>query len=125
MIMTILLTRYASTLTMRYDARDSGSFELEDHFLNQLDELWLEMSEAERRSCDEVARVTKQRHRMQHNFVSTEFHYRHLSRPTLPPVHGFACATTGLDSAARLVMDSPANSASNSSFHFEPQLAYG
>jgi len=135
MIMTTLLIRYASTLNMRYDARDAGNFELEEQLLDQLDALWLEMSEAEREACDEVARFTKQRHRMKNNFVSTHLQYRHFSGNEV--LHGNGSAvwvSVGFVNAGVANADAPESrvavgalmsSTSNSLDYFEPHLAYG
>lgn len=135
MIMTTLLIRYASTLTMRYGARDARNFDLEEQLLDQLDALWLEMSEAERDACDEVARYTKQRHRMKNNFVSTHLQYRHFSGPKL--LHGngvvvwvaVGVANAGVANAdafeSRVAVGALMGSTSNSSDCFEPHLAYG
>ncbi|WQI22833.1 hypothetical protein U2S91_09445 [Stenotrophomonas maltophilia] len=132
--MTTLLIRYASTLNMRYDARDAGNFELEEQLLDQLDVLWLEMSEAERDACDEVARFTKQRHRMKNNFVSTHLQYRHFSGNEVLRENGgavwvsvgFVHAGLNADaSESRAAVGALMGSTSSSSDYFEPHLAYG
>ncbi len=133
--MTTLLIRYASTLNMRYEARDSGNFELEEQLLDQLDFLWLEMSEAERDACDEVARFTKQRHRMKNNFISTHLKYWHFSSNEALHENGPAVwvsvgfANSGVVNAdaseSRLAAGALMGSTSSSSDYFEPHLAYG
>lgn len=129
MTMTLLLTRYASTLTMRYEARDAGNFEQEDHFLDQLDLLWLEMSDMERRACDEVARVTKQRHRMHGKFVATVATFSYVRNPNLLSGLTMFCGGAMQGDMGGRELDLRAciknNTASNSSIPFEPRLAYG
>lgn len=136
--MNLLLTRYASTLTLRYAARDAGNFELEEQFLDRLDQLWLEMSDTERRACDEVARATKQRHRMQKNFLSTSFHfdcysgasdvvgknsfYTMMWSPDSCPAQN--SSTARVNEVKRQYLK-PMKSSSSAPALLEPQVAYG
>lgn len=130
MTMTLLLTRYASTLSMRYDAKDAGNLDLEDSFLDQLDELWLQMSDDERRACDQVAQETKQRHRLLSIIASTSSDCWTASDARFGgsswAVSFAVCDTLGAQAQqARAPARNPLKSSSRSTAPFEPMAAFG